>query len=892
MFPQAPANNRNLRQRHRLLAWALLCLIVLGLLPTGTMQSAYAAPLQQDGTSAQQPTRKRRTSGVTLTPSAPKPQEAARPQPSPTPAASRPAASPSPTPAKTDAANDPAPAESAQPSASESEQSAPEDQSANGAEKTNENHTRPATTRADADRERAEHERVEKARVEKERVERERVARESEAKERDAKERAEKERMAKELESARAEKERLEKERAERERADTERRAAAEGALDREIKRAQAEAAERERTEAAARYEKERAADAVKLEEERKAAAEKLAAERSERERLDKERAAATKQLEEAQRAAEADKTRLEAARAAERERAERSEREQQATLAHAREEESRRQRQDNIIKIAREMNFVDPLEARSLVPDDAADIRAALKAAAAAKPELVKIIVAPAAAFCDPRYVGEPYSWDAPDDVPLEALLTQLRFKYGINFMPDTEVLTIPVRVQVQNVPWNKVLRSVLEFNDLDASCGIGNTVMIVKRTKMTAIQDSREKSAPLIEDYIKLKYLQPSAGGLVNIAGKPQGGAKGTYELLDEQITKLLQQGGDSRGVVSRVPGKNILYISTTEEKMRRIKAMIAAADKPSYQVFVQASVYTTNSNRLKDIGVQSSVILSNGLGDLLGGVTTLPPATQGGSSSAPPSGINPGGVGGLAAGMRVPSNGLSAATPNTVFGLSAIVGTSQFTIQATALAQNGVIKIDSRPATLVLDGETASLNVGRQIPVVVQAINPQQGGLASGQLDVIDAGSVMQVSPTVAEDENGNPAYVTLDLRLEANDADTSITTSGDIPSVVRRAIQTRLRLKTDQTVVIGGFTTDTTSKQRSKTPGLGDIPIFGNLFKRRLEQETRDRLYFAISVKVIPQDAPLVTVEPTLNTNLPAPESKIPPTQPATSAPPKQ
>jgi type II secretory pathway component GspD/PulD (secretin) len=38
--------------------------------------------------------------------------------------------------------------------------------------------------------------------------------------------------------------------------------------------------------------------------------------------------------------------------------------------------------------------------------------------------------------------------------------------------------------------------------------------------------------------------------------------------------------------------------------------------------------------------------------------------------------------------------------------------------------------------------------------------------------------------------------------------------------------------------------------------SKTPGLGDIPIFGELFKRRIRDTRFNRLYFAISVSVIP------------------------------------
>lgn len=868
MFPLTHRNAQKRQARHSLLALAIL-LLNLTAFPGGGARTVYASPVRQDGAQPQAtptptPSRKspRRTAGVTLSSSSPQPQ-AAPPQATPTPA-SRPrttrAAVPMTTPSASYSYPDPsgrgertvAQAGDGEGDGDDAADASAEpgfgsDGNGNGGAK---------ASKAGDEKERADKERAERERADKERADKERADKE------------EKDRLAKELEDARADKNRLEKERADKEAADRQRAAAAEAALNREIERAKTEAAETERKSSEA-----------KLERERLDAAAKLATERADKERLEKERAATAATLEGERKAAEAEKTRLESEREAARARADKSERERAEALASVQQQRLRQQRLDSIVQIAREMNFVEPLDAKKFVADDAADIRTALKAAAAARPELIRLVVAPAAAFCDQKFVGDPFTLDVPDDIPLEALLTKLRFAYNINFQPDTEVLNIPVRVQVENVPWNRVLRSALDFADLDASCGLGNTIQIVKRAKLASIQENRAKSAPLVEEYIKLKYLQPSAGGLVNVAGKSQGGAKGAYESLEEQLNKLLQQGGDTRGVASRVPGKNILFISTTEEKMKRIKNLIAAADKPSYQVFVEAAIYTTNRKKVRDIGVQSSLILGNGVGDILGGISTLPASRNGGSggSNNSAAGLNPGGVGGLPSGFSTPG-GLGAATPNTVFGLSSIIGTTQFSIQATALAQSGAIRIDSRPATLVLDGETGSLNVGRQIPVVVQATNPAQGGVASGQLDVIDAGSILQVTPQVAEGEDGKPAYVTLDLRLESNDADTSIQTSGDIPSVVRRAIQTRLRLGDQQTVIIGGFTTDSLSKTRSKTPGLGDVPVLGNLFKRKLDQETSDRLYFAISVRVIPQDSPLVTVTPTLNTALPAPEAK--------------
>ena len=67
---------------------------------------------------------------------------------------------------------------------------------------------------------------------------------------------------------------------------------------------------------------------------------------------------------------------------------------------------------------------------------------------------------------------------------------------------------------------------------------------------------------------------------------------------------------------------------------------------------------------------------------------------------------------------------------------------------------------------------------------------------------------------------------------------------------------RSIQSNFIINQEQTAILGGFTVDSDSRTVQKTPGLGDIPILGELFKRRVRASQINRLYFAISVSVIP------------------------------------
>ncbi len=205
-----------------------------------------------------------------------------------------------------------------------------------------------------------------------------------------------------------------------------------------------------------------------------------------------------------------------------------------------------------------------------------------------------------------------------------------------------------------------------------------------------------------------------------------------------------------------------------------------------------------------------------------------------------------------------MRQPSNALGATTPLATFGASTLFGTAQFAYQLTLAQQSGAINIQSRPFGIVSDGDTFDLISGTQIPVITSTI---AGGAAlpTGNVQVLEASRIARIKPQVAEDEHGRPSFITLNIQLENNSVDTSLGTFNGVPGINRQSLQTVLRLKDGETVVIGGLAADQVSNSQSKVPGLGDIPAVGNFFKRKQKQENRDRLYFAIKVEVIPQDA---------------------------------
>jgi hypothetical protein len=463
---------------------------------------------------------------------------------------------------------------------------------------------------------------------------------------------------------------------------------------------------------------------------------------------------------------------------------------------------------------------------------------------------------------FCDPDFVGEALVFSTVSEVSMDDLLYQIHRRFNINFLIGDGIRDLPVNIRSGSIPWNTLLSSQLFLSGVRARCIGDNTIQLVRNDQLPQLQDTAEVETR----FIKLKFLQPDSGGNVDIAGRSsnrqgsggqgcqsgggggQGGGGlgggsqscGNFEKLIIEIEKILGirsptassiGGGGSGGgqtetteeirtnrSVSVVPGRNILVIRANDEELALINEIIALADRPPFQVVIKGLVYTANESRLRDIGGDVNIVASTADGRS----TTV---------------IDGGPISGA----------------GTIFDFSSLIGTVDFNVQLSALETKGLISIKSRPFAVVLDGDTADLDVGRQIPVLVQALNSVGG--VPGTLEILEAGNILSVTPQVIDDDLGKPVGVNLTLQLESNDVDLSVVSQG-VPSVNRRSIQTKLLLNQELTVVLGGFTVDTNSRDISKTPGLGDIPILGYLFKRKVRREELNRLYFAISVSIVP------------------------------------
>ncbi len=256
------------------------------------------------------------------------------------------------------------------------------------------------------------------------------------------------------------------------------------------------------------------------------------------------------------------------------------------------------------------------------------------------------------AGTFCDLDFKGDNYNLATTRKLQLIELFEDLYDRYKVNFIVDPEIQQLPVRLSIVNAPWTTIVRALMDIYDLHAVCMDAGIIKISSRSKMAKQEDDKRKNAPMVREVFKLKYIQPQATGRLNLAGQAQNGTGGNLQSLEETIRSMLRAGGDPRGDVRRIPGRSELIVAGTEEQIREIRELIKRVDRPSYQVVIQALVYTVNDTMLRDIGTQASIIVGNGAMTSLGGVSTLPntTSTSGSGVQTGSAGLNPGGVPGL--------------------------------------------------------------------------------------------------------------------------------------------------------------------------------------------------------------------------------------------------
>lgn len=194
----------------------------------------------------------------------------------------------------------------------------------------------------------------------------------------------------------------------------------------------------------------------------------------------------------------------------------------------------------------------------------------------------------------------------------------------------------------------------------------------------------------------------------------------------------------------------------------------------------------------------------------------------------------------------------------TPD-ISGFSYVFSGSNMQVVLNALASLTKVDVLSAPELLVLNNQTAQLQVGASVPVPVQQA---QSTLTAGAplvntISYLDTGVILSVTPRA--NANGE---VTLDIEQDVSDAEATTSSTLDAPTVNQRRIKSSVDIQSGQSIALGGLISTNRSFVRSGIPVLANIPVLGALFRNDNDTKTRTELLVLIQPRVITNNADAV------------------------------
>lgn len=274
------------------------------------------------------------------------------------------------------------------------------------------------------------------------------------------------------------------------------------------------------------------------------------------------------------------------------------------------------------------------------------------------------------------------------------------------------------------------------------------------------------------------------------------------------------------------------NSLVITATPDIMKSIEVVIRQLDIARSQVHVEAIIVEFSENLAKRLGIQWLFGGDNSPGGYISmsdpNIAAVASAAADGNESALIPLLN--GVRGIAAGVgSFSENG---------FSFGALIN---------AIAEDSDTNILSTPSLMTMDNEEASISIGEEVPVLTGQSLGSNNANPFSQVNRQDIGIKLKIKPQI---NSGDAVRLEIEQEVSALAGNTGI----DI-TIAQRKIQTTIMVDNGQTIVLGGLIDDSVIETVDKVPLLGDIPLFGHLFRSQSSQKTKRNLMVFIRPTII-------------------------------------
>ncbi len=438
--------------------------------------------------------------------------------------------------------------------------------------------------------------------------------------------------------------------------------------------------------------------------------------------------------------------------------------------------------------------------------------------------------------------YTGRPVTFNF-QDVPVRTVLQLIAEESNLNIVAS-DTVTGNVTLRLVQVPWDQALDIVLQARQLDKRRS-GNVMWVAPQAEIASFEQAKEdarlkleESAEMVTEYLPISYgsAEDIAKLLTEESKNSSMGASGGSGQQDQSRGFLSR-----RGSLSYDRRTNTLLVIDIPQRVTEIKRLVSMLDKPVDQVVIEARIVIANESFARDLGARFGVY---GAKDRV--VTS-------GSIASNQSYLND---------LNNPDReGLPAFTNPLNFSSFAGAGAGSLALtilgnyvnwdlEISALQEEGRGEVVSNPRIVTSNQKEAVIRQGQEVGYLTVT------GGQSNSIPTVEFKDVLlelKVTPTITND-----GRVFLTMALKKDEVDSFINVGdglGSVPQINKREITTAVLVEDGQTVSIGGVYEFRDRSELSKVPFLGDLPVLGNLFKKRGRSKEKAELLIFVTPKVL-------------------------------------
>ncbi len=279
---------------------------------------------------------------------------------------------------------------------------------------------------------------------------------------------------------------------------------------------------------------------------------------------------------------------------------------------------------------------------------------------------------------------------------------------------------------------------------------------------------------------------------------------------------------------GIIQADAATNSIIITAPDAVYNTLRAALEKLDVRRAQVYVEAVIAEVTSEKAAEFGIQWQ--------SLGGGSGTAAKAIGGTNFGTASQNIL-----GVAQNPAAAGHGLNI---GIVKGLVTLGGVQvlNLSVLLRALESGNNANILSTPTLLTLDNEEAKIVIGQNVPFITGQYAVSGAATTPTPFQTIerkDVGLTLRIRPQISEG-----GAVRLQIFQEVSSIQDRTNVAGVITN--KRSVESTVLVDDGQIIVIGGLLQDSVSDGEEKVPGLGDLPLFGGLFRYNTRARSKTNL----------------------------------------------